>query len=43
MKVEGNTNVAIFFIETIGKSFLGGMSILPIGNSTSSTTHVVSG
>ena len=40
-KVEGSTNVAIFFIGASGNSFLDGVFVLPIGNSTHSTTHVV--
>ena len=40
-KVEGSINVAIFFIGASGTSFLGGVFVLPIGNSTCSTTHVV--
>ena len=36
-----STNVAIFFIGASGNSFLGGVFVLPIGNSTHSITHVV--
>ena len=43
MKVEGGTNVAIFFIGASVNSFLGGVFALPIDDSTCPTTLVVSG
>ena len=43
-KLKGSTNVAIFFIGVSGNSFLSEVFVLPIDNSTcSTTTHVVSG
>ena len=37
----GVTNVTILFIGAIRNSFLGGVFILPIGDSTYSTTLIV--
>ena len=40
-KAKGSTNMTIFFIAASENSFLIGVFVLPIGNSTCSTTHVV--
>ena len=42
MEVEGSNNVEILFIGTSRNSFFGGVFLLPIGNSTCSTTRVMS-
>ena len=42
MKVEGSTNLAMFFIGVSGNSFFSGVFVLPIGNLTCSDTYAVS-
>ena len=42
-KVEGSSNEANFIIRANTKSFFNRVFVLPIGNSSCSTTRVVSG